>query len=95
MIPSRKGRRLDVPTTQGAFLAAALSTTDREVELVVVAAEWPRVSGLVGADARRRRDRERRKAKLHVVTTDDDDFVESVQRDLDALPTIEEPRTKR
>ena len=63
--------------------------------LVVVAAEWPRVSGVVGADARRRRDRERRKAKLRVVTTDDDDFVESVQRDLDALPTIEEPRSKR
>ena len=39
MIPSRKGRRLDVPATQGAFLAAALSTTRREVELVVVAAE--------------------------------------------------------
>jgi hypothetical protein len=48
----------------------------------------------VGADARRRRDRERRKAKLRVVT-EDDDFVESVQRDLDALPTIEEPRSKR
>jgi hypothetical protein len=63
--------------------------------LVVVAAEWSRVSELVGADARRRRDRERRKAKLRVVKTDDDDFVESVQRDLDALPTIEEPRTKR
>ncbi len=62
--------------------------------LVVVAAEWPRVSGIVGADARRRRDREKRKAKLRVVT-DDDDFVESVQRDLDALPTIEEPRSKR
>ena len=62
--------------------------------LVVVAAEWPRVSGVVGADARRRRDRERRKAKLRVVT-EDDDFVESVQRDLDALPTIEEPRSKR
>jgi hypothetical protein len=62
---------------------------------VVVAAELPRVSGLVGADARRRRERERRKAKLHVVRTDDDDFVESVQRDLDALPTIEEPRSKR
>ena len=30
-----------------------------------------------------------------VVTTDDDEFVESVQRDLDALPTIEEPRSKR
>ncbi len=62
--------------------------------LVVVAADWPRVSGVVGADARRRRDRERRKAKLRVVT-EDDDFVESVQRDLDALPTIEEPRSKR
>ena len=63
--------------------------------LVVAAAEWSRVSELVGADARRRRDRERRKAKLRVVKTDDDDFVESVQRDLDSLPTIEEPRTKR
>ena len=63
--------------------------------LVVVAAEWPRVSGSLGAEARRRRDRERRKAKLRVVRTDDDDFVESVQRDLDALPTIEEPRSKR
>jgi hypothetical protein len=62
--------------------------------LVVIAAEWPRVSGAVGADARRRRDRERRKARLRVVT-EDDDFVESVQRDLDALPTIEEPRSKR
>lgn len=62
--------------------------------LVVVATEWPRASRVVGADARRRREREKRKAKLRVVT-DDDDFVESVQRDLDALPTIEEPRSKR
>jgi len=30
-----------------------------------------------------------------VVRTDDDDFVESVRRDLDALPTTEEPRSKR
>jgi hypothetical protein len=63
--------------------------------LVVVAAEWPRVSGVLGADARRRRERERRKAKLRVVRTDDDDFVESVRRDLDSLPTTEEPRSKR
>ena len=63
--------------------------------LVVLAAEWPRVSELIGADARRQRERERRKAKLRVVKSDDDDFVESVQRDLDALPTIEEPRSKR
>ena len=63
--------------------------------LVVLAAEWPRVSELIGADARRHRERERRKAKLRVVKSDDDDFVESVQRDLDSLPTIEEPRSKR
>ena len=63
--------------------------------LLVVAAEWPRVSGMVGADARRRRERERRKAKLRVVSPEDDDFVESDTRDLDSLPTIEEPRTKR
>ena len=58
---------------------------------VIVAAEWPMVSGVVGADARRRRERERRKAKLRVVTTEDDDFVKSVQRDLDALPTTRSP----
>ena len=63
--------------------------------LLVAAAEWPRVTGIVGADARRRRERERRKSKLRVVSAEDDDFVESVTRDLDALPTIEEPRTKR
>ena len=63
--------------------------------LVAVAAEWPRVAGIVGAEARRRRDRDRRKAKLRVISTDDDAFVESVQRDLDALPTTEEPRSKR
>ena len=63
--------------------------------LVVAAAEWPRVAGVIGVDARRKRERERRKAKLRVVPTDDDEFVESVQRDLDSLPTIEEPRTKR
>ena len=63
--------------------------------LVVLAAEWPRIAGVVGSDARRRRERQRRKAKLRVVKTDDDEFVESVQRDLDSLPTIEEPRTKR
>jgi hypothetical protein len=56
---------------------------------VVIAAEWPRLEGLVGPEARRRRDRQRRKANLRVVT-DEDEFAESVQRDLDSLPTIEE-----
>jgi hypothetical protein len=65
-----------------AVLAAAL--------VVVIGAEWPRLSGLLGADARRLRDRERRKANLRVVPDDTDDFEQSVQRDLDSLPTIEE-----
>jgi hypothetical protein len=65
-----------------AVLAAAL--------VVVIGAEWPRLSRLLGSDARRRRDRERRKANLRVVRTDEDEFAESVQRDLDSLPTIEE-----
>jgi hypothetical protein len=72
-----------------AVLAAAL--------VVVIGAEWPRISGLVGADARRLRERKRRKARFSVVRSDarevepgGDDFEESVRRDLDALPTIEE-----
>jgi len=62
---------------------------------VVLAAEWPLFDERFGTNARRRRDRERRKAELHVISSEDDDFVRSVQRDLDALPTIEEPRSKR
>jgi hypothetical protein len=62
---------------------------------VVVAAEWPRFERLVGTDARRQREREKRKAKLRVVSTDDDEFVRSVQADLEALPTIEERETPR
>jgi hypothetical protein len=73
-----------------AVLAAAL--------VVLIGAEWPRVSGLLGADARRLRERKRRKASLRVIRSapdegpepDPDDFAESVRRDLDALPTIEE-----
>jgi len=63
--------------------------------VVVVAAEWPRVSAFVGADARRSRERQRRKAKLHVVRSEDDEFAASVRRDLDRLPTIEERESGR
>lgn len=55
---------------------------------ILVAAEWPRFERLAGADARRRRDREKRKSKLRVVSSHDDEFVRSVQADLDALPTL-------
>jgi hypothetical protein len=70
-----------------AMLAAAIA--------VVAAAEWPRLEGRVGprvtGEARRRRQRDRRKASLRVVQNpDQDDFAASVERDLANLPTIEE-----
>ena len=58
------------------------------------AAEWGRVSSL--ADTRRTRDRERRKSRLRVVDEEpDDDFARSVERDLAALPTIDEHDANR
>ena len=70
-----------------ALLAAAVG--------VLAAAEWPRLEARLGArvsgEARRRRDRERRKASLRIVETNDaDDFAASVERDLANLPTINE-----
>jgi hypothetical protein len=68
-----------------ALLAAAVA--------VLVAAEWPRLEARLGSrgDARRRRERERRKASLRIVEPDDaDDFAASVERDLANLPTINE-----
>ena len=67
---------------------------------LLLAAEWPRVSTLVGQDARRSRARERRKAKFTVLQSDlpadSEDFAASVQRDLSQLPTTEErDRRKR
>jgi len=58
--------------------------------VVLVAAEWPRVSVRVGADARRARERRRRKAQLKLVSGENADFIASVQRDLEKLPTIDE-----
>ncbi len=62
---------------------------------VVLGAEWPRLGARidtrVGADARRRREREKRKASLRVVQSNDaDDFAASVERDLASLPTTED-----
>ena len=61
----------------------------------VIGAEWPRLSarfeGRLGGDARRRRERAKRKASLRVIqTTDADDFAASVERDLANLPTTED-----
>jgi len=59
---------------------------------LVVAVERPRLEERFGAAARKGRARQRRKSQLRVVTPEDesDEFIRSVQRDLDALPTIEE-----
>ena len=57
---------------------------------VVIGAEWPRVGKLVGADARRQRERTRRKASFKVIRSEEEEFAASVERDLADLPTIEE-----
>jgi hypothetical protein len=68
-----------------ALLAAAV--------LILAGAEWPRLAGVFGLDARRRRERARRKKNLRVVQPDgpeSEEFARSVERDLANLPTIEE-----
>jgi hypothetical protein len=58
--------------------------------LVLAGAEWPRLAPRLGV-AGRFRSRARRKRKLRVVGGErDDDFVASVQRDLEDLPVVEE-----
>ena len=56
----------------------------------VVGAEWPRLSQRVGADARRKRERARRKQNLRVLRNESEEFAASVERDLRSLPTTEE-----
>jgi hypothetical protein len=65
--------------------------------LAVVGAEWPRLAASFGLEARRRRDRARRKSQFRVVpgesgdgVDEQDDFAASVERDLSQLPTIDE-----
>jgi hypothetical protein len=57
---------------------------------VVIGAEWPRFSQRLGVEARRKRERTRRKAQLRLLRSETDEFAASVERDLDQLPTIED-----
>jgi hypothetical protein len=62
--------------------------------VLLLAAEWTRFAkiGAVRSD----RKRARRKSRLRVVENDpDDDFARSVERDLAALPTIDEHEPRR
>ena len=61
---------------------------------VVAGAEWSRIGALVGVDARRQRERRKRKASLKLIRSEEEEFAESVQRDLAELPTIEETDRK-
>ena len=69
--------------------------------LAVIGAEWPRLARNFGFEARRRRERDRRKSQLKLLRTDEeeldesDEFAASVQRDLERLPTIEEQEPRR
>lgn len=58
--------------------------------VVLIGAEWPRLSPKVGLEARRRRSRAKRKSQLKLLRTESDKFAESVERDLAELPTTEE-----
>ena len=62
--------------------------------LLLAATQWPRIGARVPRPHERRR--ARRKRNLRVVEPDhDDDFVRAVERDLAALPTIDERDAKK
>ena len=54
--------------------------------VAVIGAEWPRL----GLEARRKRERAKRKSQLKLLRTESDDFAASVERDLEQLPTLED-----
>jgi hypothetical protein len=78
----RAGRMAPVSWLSLALLLCAVA--------VVIGAEWPRLTERLGAEARRKRERARRKAQLRVLRSESDEFAASVERDLDQLPTIED-----
>ena len=62
---------------------------------VVIGAEWPRLSERLGVEARRKRERARRKGQLRLLRSETDDFAASVERDLENLPTLDESDKNR
>jgi hypothetical protein len=58
--------------------------------VAVIGAEWPRLGERLGLEARRRRERAKRKSQLKLLRTESDDFAASVERDLERLPTLED-----
>jgi hypothetical protein len=61
--------------------------------VLVGAVQFPGLAARLSVDARRSRRRAKRKAALRVVGPGpDEDFVRAVERDLAALPTIDDDR---
>src|SRR5206468_1817013 len=58
----------------------------------VIGAEWPRLSARYGNEARRRRDRTKRKGQLKLLRTETEEFAASVERD---APHAQDANTRR
>jgi hypothetical protein len=69
------------------WLSVALLTL---AVVAVIGAEWPRLGERLGLEARRKRERAKRKSQLKLLRSDSDDFAASVERDLEQLPTLED-----
>ncbi|MEI8106118.1 MAG: hypothetical protein WCH31_09825 [Actinomycetes bacterium] len=57
---------------------------------LVVSAEWQRIGRMLGVEGLPGRDRRRRKTRLRLVEPESQEFARSVERDLAALPTVED-----
>jgi hypothetical protein len=73
---------VDVSLVAVILLVAAL--------VLIGATEWPRIARRTGLDTKVRRERKRPKLHLRVVEAENDDFAKAVERDLAALPTIDD-----
>jgi len=58
--------------------------------LVLIGAEWPRLTRRVRTRSEERRERARKKETLRLIQTESEEFAASVERDLSQLPTTEE-----
>jgi hypothetical protein len=87
-LSDKPGERFSVGTMRHvSWLSVALLVC---AVAVVIGAEWPRLSERLGMEARRKRERAKRKSQLKLLRNETDEFAASVERDLDQLPTIED-----
>ena len=87
-LSAKPGERFSVGTMRSvSWLSVALLLC---AVAVVIGAEWPRLSERLGMEARRKRERAKRKSQLKLLRNETDEFAASVERDLDQLPTIED-----